>query len=148
MRMKRSDSPAHGPASIRSFWLRPTAKLAAAAAALALAGCGGGVFVGYDGSSDYPPDVNLVASPPAAFQGEPVDLAAAASDDYAVRRVDFFRSDSVGGVEFLGSDYAPPYGLRTALPRTPDGGVSYSARAIDDVGQFTDSAWLVVTVLR
>lgn len=98
--------------------------------------------------NDEPPRVSLALSPSAAFPGDPIELAAAATDDFAIRRVDFYRSDSAGGVQFLGSDSSPPYGLATVMPSSPDGGVSYSARAIDDVGQFTDSAWVVVTMLR
>ena len=112
----------------------------------ALASCGGGVYVGIDGSSDSPPDVDLVVSPQAAFPGETIDLAAAASDDFAVRRVEFYLADR-GSVVFLGSDFAPPYGLRTSVPITPAFEVSYLARAIDDVGQVTDSAWVMVDVL-
>jgi hypothetical protein len=133
--------------SPNDFWRRGARRVCLGLATALLASCGGGVYVGYDGSSDSPPSVNLAVSPTAAFPGEVVDLAAAASDDYAVRRVDFFRSESIGGVVFLGSDSAPPYGLRTTLPNTPDAGVSYLARAVDDVGQVTDSAWLVVQVL-
>jgi hypothetical protein len=111
-----------------------------------LASCGGGIFIGIDGSNDSPPDVDLVVSPRAAFPGETIDLAAAASDDFAVRRVEFYLTDR-GSVVFLGSDFAPPYGLRTTVPNTPALDVSYLARAIDDVGQVTDSAWVRVDVL-
>jgi hypothetical protein len=114
--------------------------------AAALASCGGGIFVGIDSSNDNPPDVALVVSSRAGFPGEPIELAAAASDDFAVRRVDFYLTDR-GSVVFLASDFAPPYGLQTRVPVTPALDVSYLARAVDDVGQVTDSAWVVVQVL-
>lgn len=138
--------PTHTSRRPASFWRR-TAGIACLGLAGALAGCGGGIYIGIDGSDDDgPPDVDLVVSPRAGFPGERIDLAAAASDDFAVRRVEFYRSDR-GNVVFLGSDFAPPYGLQTSVPFTPAFEVSYLARAIDDVGQVTDSAWVVVDVL-
>lgn len=137
-------SPTVVPRAPGTFWRR-TAGIACLGLAGALASCGGGVFVGIDGG-DNPPDVALVVSPRAGFPGDPIDLDAAASDDFAVRRVEFYLSDR-GSVVFLGSDSAPPYGWSTSVPLTPAFEVSYLARAVDDVGQVTDSAWVVVDVL-
>lgn len=141
--------PTHTSRRPASFWRR-TAGIACLGLAGALAGCGGGIYIGIDGSDDDPPQVSLSVSPSAQFERGTIDLFANASDDYAVRRVDFYRFDSLspgGRPEWIGSDSAFPYELRTTQPDTPDGGVSYSARAIDDVGQVTDSAWVVVDVL-
>jgi hypothetical protein len=113
-------------------------------AAASLAGCYGSVSFGI-GPDDDPPSVSLAAAPTAAAPGEAIGLVAAASDDYEVREVQFFRID-VGGDTLLGRDSVPPYTLETALPAGAGGTVRYFARAIDDAGQDSVSAVVVVTV--
>ncbi|HSW04225.1 Ig-like domain-containing protein [Aquabacterium sp.] len=123
--------------------------LATLAIAGGLAACGGGLYiaVGDDGYDD-PPQVNLVASSSSASPGQGVRLAAAASDDYGVQRVQFFRIEPDGAATALGSDGVAPFEWDTTLPATTANEVRYFARAFDDAGQATDSASIAVTVQR
>jgi len=107
-----------------------------------LAACG--ISIGF-GPNDDPPNVSLAAAPQQAAPGERIGLVAAASDDYAVREVQFFRVD-VGGNTLLGSDGSAPYALETTLPAGVRGEVRYFARAIDDAGQEAESQVVAVTV--
>jgi hypothetical protein len=121
------------------------AKAAVAAALMALlAGCGGEVYLGYDYTSDDPPNVDLAVSTDVAGPNEAVRLVAAASDDFAVDRVSFYRIDS-GRSVLLVTDRSAPWQLDTLVPADAVGSVRYFARAVDDAGQSRDSA--VVTVL-
>ena len=126
----------------------PTA--AAVAALVALAGCGGGVYIGYGNydDDDRAPLVSLAASTGAASPGQTVTLMAAASDDHRVDRVEFFRIDANGNAVALGSDGSAPYHFDTRQPDTSAASVRYFARAVDDVGQYNDSPSVSVTVLR
>lgn len=113
-----------------------------------LAGCGGGIYLGWDHSADAPPSVALVASPTAALPGSAVQLRADASDDYRVVRVSFYRVSDNGTALWLGDDYAWPYRWDSVLPDSAYSSVRYFARAEDDAGQTRDSALFGVTVLR
>jgi hypothetical protein len=108
----------------------------------ALAACGVSVGIGPD---DDPPSVSLAAAPSSAAPGQTIGLVAAASDDYAVDEVLFFRVD-VGGDTLLGRDTSAPYALETSVPASASGAVSYFARAVDDAGQRTDSQTVQVEV--
>lgn len=108
----------------------------------ALAACG--ISIGF-GPGDDPPSVSLAAAPQQAAPGERIGLVAAASDDYAVREVQFYRVD-IGGNTLLGSDSSSPYALETTLPTGARGEVRYFARAVDDAGQEAESQVVVVTV--
>jgi hypothetical protein len=110
----------------------------------ALAACGVGVSLGI-GPDDDPPNISLAAAPSSAAPGELIGLVAAASDDYVVREVLFFRVDARGDV-FLGRDGSEPYAIETALPADATGEVRYFARAVDDAGQETDSREVTVAV--
>ena len=55
---------------------------------------------------------------------------------------------SGSGASYLGSDRNAPYSFSTVLPDTSASTVSYFARAVDSWGQFTDSEWVRVSVLR
>ncbi len=120
----------------------------AAAAALLLAGCGGGLYVsvGDDDWDDWddPPQVTLVASLSSAAPGSLVRLAAAASDDYGVDRVLFYRLEPDGRSTLLDTDRSPPYETDTVLPGGSAGSVRYFARAVDGLGQTDDSDWVEV----
>ncbi|MEW6706919.1 MAG: Ig-like domain-containing protein [Pseudomonadota bacterium] len=116
------------------------------AAALALAACGGGVWLGF-GDRDDPPDVSL-AAPPGAAPGQTVRLAAAASDDFAVDYVAFYRFDDNGNSVYLGRDESAPYDWDAVMPNTSADRVRFLARAVDDVGQWADSETVSVAVLR
>ena len=119
-----------------------------ALAGLMLAGCGGGIYLGWDNSADAPPSVALVASPTAALPGSAVQLSADASDDYRVVRVSFYRVSDSGAALWLGDDRAWPYRWDSVLPESAFSSVRYFARAEDDAGQRRDSALSAVTVLR
>jgi hypothetical protein len=69
----------------------------------------------------------------------------AASDDFEVREVLFFRVDAAGDA-FLGRDASAPYTFETTLPAAPGTTVRYFARAVDDAGQEADSREVVVSV--
>jgi hypothetical protein len=118
--------------------------LLAWAAGLVLVGCELSLGLGV-GPGDDPPSVSLAAAPQSAAAGERIGLVAAASDDYAVVEVQFFRVD-VGGDTFLGADRSEPFALETTLPAGVVGSVRYFARAVDDAGQATSSAIVEVTV--
>jgi hypothetical protein len=129
---------------VQCVWpARAKAAVAAALAAL-LAGCGGGVYLGYDYIPDDPPSVDLVVSTDVAAPNEAVRLLAAASDDFAVDRVSFYRIDA-GRSVLLVTDRSAPWQLDTLVPADAVGSVRYFARAVDDAGQSRDS--VVVTVL-
>ncbi len=116
----------------------------ATALCAALAACGVGVSLGI-GPDDDPPSVSLAAAPSEAAPGERIGLVAAASDDYVVREVLFFRVDG-GSDVFLGRDGSEPYAIETALPADATGEVRYFARAVDDAGQEADSREVAVAV--
>lgn len=117
---------------------------AVALGAAALAGCNVGLSVGI-GPDDDPPSVSLAAAPSTAAPGERIGLVAAASDDYALREVQFWRVDA-GGDTLLGIDSSAPYALETVLPLDAGIEVRYFARAVDDAGQHASSAEVRVVV--
>jgi hypothetical protein len=133
-----------------SLSLMPTRRrwLASFAACVALAGCGGGIYIGFGGDDDRAPQVSLVASTAVASPGQTITLLAAASDDYGVERVEFFRIEGNGNAVSLGFDGSAPYRFDTALPDTGAGTVRYFARAFDEGDQFNDSGTFSVTVMR
>jgi hypothetical protein len=113
--------------------------------AVALGGCGGSLSFGYGFDDDDRPSVSLAAAPQEAAAGERIGLVAAASDDYEVREVLFFRIDADGDT-LLGRDANAPYTLETTLPAPAGTTVRYFARAVDDAGQEADSQEVAVTV--
>jgi predicted small secreted protein len=123
---------------------RFVARAAVTLAAATLAGCNVGLSLGI-GPDDDPPSVSLAAAPSTASPGERIGLVAAASDDYDVREVQFWRIDS-GGDTLLGIDSGAPYTLETALPANASGEVRYFARAVDDASQTARSDEVPVVV--
>lgn len=118
-------------------------------AAVLIAGCGGSLYIGVgDDGYDDPPQVSLVASTAQASPGQTLRLAAAASDDDGVQRVQFYRLEADGSANSLGSDSVAPFEIDTVLPATSAAEVRYFARAVDSIGQTTDSATIAVTVRR
>ncbi len=111
---------------------------------LTLGGCRVGLSVDV-GPTDDPPSVSLAVAPQAAGAGATVELVAAASDDYVVREVRFYRDDADGPV-LLGRDAVAPYAWQTTVPSNAGPEVRYVARAEDDAGQVTESAVAVVAV--
>ncbi len=124
--------------------------LAQAALTAALAGCGGGFYIGIgdDDGFDDPPQVSLVASSGSAGIGQPLRLAAAATDDRGVQRVQFFRLERDGSATSLGNDSTAPYEWDTTMPDTAAAEVRFFARAFDTIGQRTDSPSIAVAVRR
>lgn len=116
---------------------------AALLAVVALAGCGGSVSLGFGFSDDDRPTASLAVSPTSAAPGDTLRLSAAASDDFGVDFVEFYRVDGSSST-LLGFDGLPPYQLDTTVPANAAGSVQYFARAVDGGGQRGDSA--VVTV--
>jgi hypothetical protein len=132
----------------RVAWSRRRAGLAVLACSAVLAACGGGVFIGIElgDPGDEDPSVGLTASVSAAPAGATVRLAAAASDDFGVDAVSFYREDAQGAV-LLGTDGLAPYELDTVVPASSVGTVwRYFARAFDGAGQSSDSAPVDITV--
>jgi hypothetical protein len=122
--------------------------LAAWACAVALVACGGGVYLGIElgDPGDREPSVALTASATEAAAGASVRLAAAASDDFGVDTVSFYREDAQGAV-LLGTDGQAPYEFDTVIPASSPGAVwRYFARAVDGAGQSSDSATVQITV--
>jgi hypothetical protein len=125
--------------------MKPLLRLAlAGSATLALGACSVGLSLGI-GPDDDPPSVSLAAAPSTAAPGERIGLVAAASDDYEVREVQFWRVDADGDT-LLGIDTGAPYAIETTLPTDAVGQVRYFARAIDDADQRARSEEAVVTV--
>ncbi len=112
--------------------------------AVALAGCGGGVYLGFGGYDD-PPSVSLAAGSERAVPGQAVRLAAAASDDDYVVEVAFYRIESDGSATFIGADASAPYNWDAVMPAVPRGSaVLFAARATDSAGQRSGSATVAV----
>jgi predicted small lipoprotein YifL len=123
--------------------------LAALACVIALAGCGGGLFLGFElgGPDDQPPSVALTAAVSEAPALATVRLAAAASDDFGVDAVSFYREEAAGPATLLGTDNVMPYQFDAVIPAGPAGTVwRYFARAFDGAGQHGDSAVVEITV--
>lgn len=117
------------------------------AGAVWLASCGGSITIGFGGGFDDPPNVSLAVVPERAPPGAALRLLAAAADDHRVAGVQFFRVEPDGRVLHLGEDPTPPYEGQTLVPADGRSTLRLFARAIDDAGQATDSAEVVVTVL-
>jgi hypothetical protein len=117
-----------------------------------LAGCGG-FYVGYDYVDGDPyygdgrPAVSLAASSTVARTGDVVRLVAAASDDYRVDHVDFYSVDAQGFTTLITTVRQPPYTVDVIVPASSGGVIYFMARAVDDVGQFSDSTIVAVNVL-
>jgi hypothetical protein len=126
---------------------RPRLALLLCAAAAVLAACGGGLYIGI-GDDDAPPDVSLVASVSSAAAGQVVRLSAAATDDWGVDYVAFYRIDDSGNAVLLGSDGSAPYQWDATMPATSATGVQFYARAVDGADQASQSETVVVTLLR
>jgi len=124
------------------------ARIGALGCAALLAACGGGVFLGIElgDSGDQDPNVALTAAVSQAPAGATVRLAAAASDDFGVDSVSFFREEAQGAV-LLATDGAAPYEIDTVIPASAAGTVwRYFARAVDGAGQSSNSAPIAITV--
>jgi hypothetical protein len=122
--------------------------VAALACSALLTSCGGGVYLGIElgDPADRDPSVALTAAVSEAPAGATVRLVAAASDDFGVDAVSFYREDGQGAV-LLGTDERTPYEFDTVIPASGVGTMwRYFARAIDGAGQSADSAPIEITV--
>jgi hypothetical protein len=125
------------------------AAFAGLSCAAALSGCGGGLYLGFElgGPSDQPPSVAITAAVTEAPAGTLVRLVAAASDDFGVDSVAFYRTDGAGAATLLDTDLQQPYQVDTVIPASPVGTVwRYFARAFDAAGHHTDSDAVEITV--
>lgn len=122
------------------------ARWALKALAVVLAGCGGGFYIGIGGEDDHPPSVELAVSPERAAPGQALRLVAAASDDYGVDRVSFYRVDGATDT-LLGVDREPPYALDTQVPNGAADRIEFFAHAVDEAGQSRSSALVAVEVI-
>ena len=113
-------------------------------AAWSTSACDVGLAVGI-GPGDDPPSVSLAGAPSSGAPGERIGLVAAASDDYQVIEVQFWRVDADADT-LLGIDGSAPYALETVLPSSAGGEVRYFARAVDDAGQASRSNEVRVTL--
>lgn len=111
----------------------------------ALSGCGGSVSLEWGGWDDFPPDVNLAASPTGGVAGDSVKLVAAAADESGIDEVIFYRYDGNTAVR-LGSDYAAPYEWTLVLPSDGRASVTVFARAYDNAGNHNDSRLLSLSI--
>ncbi len=100
-----------------------------------------GHFWGLDNLDGYAPSVALTAPADGADVSGAVALAATASDDVGVARVEFLLD---GGL--LGSDADAPYGISWNSVTTTDGAHTLQARAIDLVDNVGTSAPVDVNV--
>jgi hypothetical protein len=132
---------------------RRITRLGAAAALLACAGCGGGLFLNVGGSfgdgfdDGNGPDVNLASAATSASPGQTVHLVAAASDDVGIDSVAFYRADLQSDT-LLGSDGNAPYEWDAQIPGGAAGGaVQFFAIATDVAGNRSRSASVVINVV-
>lgn len=127
--------------------LRPGRLVCALMLTAALAGCGGGLFIGVEfGDDDFgPPDVSLAAGQTTVRAGDTLRVVAAAADENGIDSVAFFRLD--GNTEvLLGSDGAAPYEWDLVVPADGRSTLRLFARATDGFGSRGDSALLTLAV--
>ncbi len=116
--------------------------------------CGGGIALGLDlgyagvyyEDTDSRPSVSLASSTSSARVGDVVRLVAAATDDYGVDTVSFFRVTSLGDTVPIATLRSPPYTIDVEIPNTSDGGIIFMARAVDNDGQYRDSELVLISI--
>jgi hypothetical protein len=126
------------------FPLRRLRLAAALSAGLAVAACGGGIYLEFD-DDDLDPVVDLAASATSAQGGATVRLVAAAADESGIDRVNFYRFDGNTAVR-LGSDSNPPYDWQFEVPDDGRTSVIVFARAYDNFDNSQDSALVTITI--
>jgi hypothetical protein len=122
-------------------------RFACLAAALLLAGCGGGIYIGWgDYDDDGAPSVSITTAQTSVPAGGTLRVVAAASDDDSgIDEVAFYRVD--GSLDTrLGSDGSAPYEWNVPVPADGRTTVSVFARARDGAGNTADSSLLTVSV--
>lgn len=120
---------------------------AIAAITLLLAGCGGGLYLGWGDCCDSgAPSVSITTAQTSVAAGGSLHVVAAASDnDSGIDEVAFYRVD--GGIDTrLGSDGSAPYAWDVPVPADGRSSVSVFARARDGAGNTADSNRLTIAV--
>ena len=120
---------------------------AIAAITLLLAGCGGGLYLGWgDCCVSGAPSVSITTAQTSVAAGGSLRVVAAASDsDSGIDEVAFYRVD--GGTDTrLGSDGSAPYAWDVPVPADGRSSVSVFARARDGAGNTADSNRLTIAV--
>ncbi|MBS0437389.1 Ig-like domain-containing protein [Piscinibacter sp.] len=120
---------------------------ATAAITLLLAGCGGGLYLGWGNCCDGgAPSVSITTAQTSVAAGGSLRVVAAASDsDSGIDEVAFYRVD--GGADTrLGSDGSAPYAWDVPVPADGRSSVSVFARARDGAGNTADSNRLTIAV--
>jgi hypothetical protein len=114
---------------------------------LLLAGCGGGLYIGWGGyGDDTAPAVSIATAQTSVPAGGMLRVVAAASDnDSGVDEVAFYRLDGGTAVR-LGSDGSLPYEWDYAVPGDGRSTLRVFARARDGAGNEADSLVLAVPV--
>ena len=120
---------------------------ATAAITLLLAGCGGGLYLGWGDCCDSgAPSVSITTAQTSVAAGGSLHVVAAASDnDSGIDEVAFYRVD--GGTDTrLGSDGSAPYEWDVPVPADGRSTISVFARARDGAGNTADSNRLTIAV--
>jgi len=122
-------------------------RFACLAATLLLAGCGGGLYIGWGNyDDDGAPSVSITTAQASVVAGGTLRVVAAASDDDSgIDEVAFYRVDGAGDTR-LGSDGSAPYEWTVPVPADGRTTVSVFARARDGAGNTADSNRLTVAV--
>lgn len=121
-------------------------RLVVLAATLLLAGCGGGVYIGWGNWDDGAPSVSITTAQTSVPAGGTLHVVAAASDnDSGIDEVAFYRVDGNTDTR-LGSDGAMPYEWNVIVPADGRATLSVFARARDGAGNTADSNLLTVSV--
>jgi len=121
-------------------------RCAVASSLLALAACGGGIFIGFGGGGDDgPPSVSLAAGQTTVQAGATLRVVAAAADENGIDDVAFYRLDGNDTVR-LGSDGSEPYEWQLVVPSDGRSTLQVFARATDGFGNRADSNVLTLTV--
>lgn len=126
-----------------------TVRLAAAASlsVALLAGCGGSLSIGIGDDWDDPPEVEIDTAVDRVAPGGVLRVVAAATDDYGVDDVEFYRRDDDRWTLIV-RDRSRPFDADVPVPDDGRTEIEVFARATDDAGQSRDSASLVVAVVR
>ena len=122
-------------------------RFATLAATLLLAGCGGGLYIGWgDYDDDGAPSVSITTAQTNVGAGGTLRVVAAASDDDSgIDEVAFYRVDGATDTR-LGSDGSAPYEWNVPVPADGRTTVSVFARARDGAGNTANSSLLTIAV--